>query len=80
MERYILFIRDVGNKDHADIHPSEPEARLALADYVRQRSGKRVAIAGFGDDEAIDIYFARETAVYVIAYVCKPAQSDGIPS
>jgi hypothetical protein len=80
MKRYLLFIRDVGKKDHADIYSIEPEARLALADCVLQRSGKKDAIAGLGDDEAINTYFARETAVYVIARVCEPAPRDGVPS
>ncbi|RYF08515.1 MAG: hypothetical protein EOO77_25080 [Oxalobacteraceae bacterium] len=80
MERYLMFIRDVGKKDHADIHPREPDARLTLADCVRQRSGKNDAIAGLGDNETVDTYLARETAVYVIGCVSKPATSDGIPS
>lgn len=80
MERYLLFIRDVGKNDHTDIHPSEPDARKALAAYVRQRLGKTNATTFLDDDEAIEVYFARNAADYVIARVRKPVASNGIPS
>jgi len=80
MERYLLFIRDVGKEDQTDIHPSEPEARKALANYARQRSDKTDPIRLLGDDEAIDAYFARDEAGYVIARLRKGASRGGIPS
>jgi hypothetical protein len=80
MERYLLFIRDAGKTDRTDIHPSERDARKALAAYVRQRLGQKDAIASLEDDEAIEVYFEREAADYVIARMRKPVPSNGIRS
>ena len=80
MERYLLFIRDVGKTDQTDIHISEAEARKALASYVRRRSGKTSLTMPLDDEEAIDVYFANEGADYVIARVRKPAPRVGMVS
>jgi hypothetical protein len=80
MERYLLFIRDVGTADQTDIHPSESEARKALAAYVRRRSGKTSLTVLLDDEEAIDAYFANDGADYVIARVRKPAPRAGLVS
>jgi hypothetical protein len=73
MERYLLFIRDIGRNDETDIHDSEGAARKALATYVRERSPVAGALDLLDDDVAIDTYFSRGEADYVIARVKKPA-------
>jgi hypothetical protein len=73
MERYLLFIRDTGRDNETDIHDSEEAARKALATYVRERLPNAGEADLLDDDVAIDAYFSRDEAGYVIARVNKTA-------
>ena len=74
MERFLLFIRDDGRDDIATIHPNEASARADLAIYVRQQTGASAPGDATDDDDAIRAYFARGTAMYVVARVASLAR------
>lgn len=73
MKRFLLFIRDDGRDDIATIHPNEASARADLAIYVRQQTSA-AAPGDPADDDAIRAYFARGTAMYVVARVASLAR------
>ena len=74
MERFLLFIRDDGRDDIANIHPDETSARANLAIYFRQRTRTSAPGDPTDDDDAIRAYFARGTAMYVVARVAPLAR------
>ena len=69
MERFLLFIRDDGREDVADLYPNEPAARTALVEYIRQRNKEAARPQPRNDADAISAYFGRATALYAIARV-----------
>lgn len=73
MERYLLFVRDIGRDDETDIHPSKAAARKALAAYVRKRSPDLKPLELLDDEAAITTYLSRDEADYVIARGKKPS-------
>lgn len=66
MQRVLLLIQDAGHDPIAGIHPNEDAARLALASYVRERTGMPTALHADNDDGAIEAYFAGDIANYFI--------------
>lgn len=69
MQRFLLFIRETGNEDIADIHPDEASARTALAAHVRTRERKNGTPHHSSDDVAIADYFRNDQALYAITCV-----------
>ena len=74
MECFLLFIRDDGRDDIATIHPDEASALADLAIYVRQQTGVSESGDPTDADDAIRAYFARGTAMYVVARVASLAR------
>lgn len=69
MERFLLFIRDPGRDDVADLHSSKSAARKALAAYAHERQREAGLPKAISDDVAIGTYFRTEGAVYAIAQI-----------
>ena len=69
MQRFLLFIRETGNEDIADVHPDEASARTALAAYVRARERNAGVAHHSSDDAAITEYFRSDQALYAITCV-----------
>lgn len=66
MTSVILFIRQHGVEDVADIHSSEAAATAALINHVRENWSRTDMECPSNDGEAIEAFFADDRGLYAI--------------